>query len=93
MSFSPLEYSVEYLKLPLVSVVSALNELFLSNACPLRGSLDPVFSIELESDFGSVLSAFLPTVSFPLVVSTAGVSFFSTGLFFNLVLAAVTSLL
>ena len=52
-----------------------------------------MFSIELVPDFGSVFSAFLPTVSFPLVVSTTGVSFFSTGLFFNLVLAVVTNLL
>ena len=66
---------------------------FLSNAWPLRESLDPVFSIELVPDVGSVLSAFLPTVSFPLVVSTAGVSFFSTGLACNLVLTVVTSLL
>jgi hypothetical protein len=93
MSFFSLEYSVEYLKLPLVSVVSALNALFLSNALPLRESFEPVFSIELESDFFSVFSAFLPTVGCPLVVSTSGVSFFSTGLFFNLVLAVVTNLL
>ena len=52
-----------------------------------------MFSIELDSDFGSVLSAFLPTVGCPLVVSTAGVSFFSTDLAFNLVFAVVTSLL
>ena len=52
-----------------------------------------MFSIELDSDFFSVFSAFLPTVGCPLVVSTAGVSFFFTGLFFNLVLAVVTSLL
>ena len=52
-----------------------------------------MFSIELESDFFSVFSAFLPTVGCPLVVSTSGVSFFSTGLFFNLVLAVVTNLL
>ena len=52
-----------------------------------------MFSIELDSDFFSVFSAFLPTVSFPLVVSTAGVSFFSTGFAFNLVLAVVTNLL
>ncbi len=42
-----------------------------------------MFSIEFESDFFSVFSAFLPTVSLAFVVSTAGVSFFSTGLFFN----------
>ena len=52
-----------------------------------------MFSIELDSDFFSVFSAFLPTVSFPLVVSTAGVTFFSTGLAFNLVFAVVTNLL
>ena len=67
--------------------------MFLSNSLPLRASLDPVFSIELDSDLGSVFSAVLPTVSLPSVVSTAGVSFFSTGLFFNLEFAVVTSLL
>ena len=71
---------------------SALNALFLSNACPLRESLDPVSSIKLDSDFFSVFSAFLPTVGCPLVVSTSGVSFFSTGFAFNLVLAVVTNL-
>ena len=67
--------------------------MFLSNAWPLRASLDPVFSIALVPAFGSVFSAVLPTVSLPSVVSTAGVSFFSTGLFFNLEFAVVTSLL
>ena len=42
---------------------------------------------------GSVFSALLPTVSFPLVVSTSGVFGLSAGLVFNLVLAVVTSLL
>ena len=65
--------------------------MFLSNSLPLRASLDPVFSIELDSDLGSVFSACLPTVSFPLVVSTLGASFL--GLFLNLELAVVTSLL
>ena len=60
---------------------------------PLRSSLEPVFSIEFESDFFSVFSAFLATVSLPFVVSTAGVSFFSTGLFFNFEFTVVTSLL
>ena len=75
------------------AVASVLNALSLSISLSLRGSREPVFSIELDSDFGSVLSAFLPTVSLPSVVSTAGVSFFSTGLFLNLELAVVTSLL
>ena len=73
--------------------VSVRNAFSLSISLPLRGSLEPVFSIELESDFFSVFSAFLPTVGCPLVVSTAGVSFFSTGLFLNPALAVVTSLL
>ena len=71
------------------AVASVLNALSLSITFPLRGSLDPVLSIELESDFFSVFSAFLPTVSFPLVVSTAGVSFFSTGLAFNFAFTVV----
>ena len=52
-----------------------------------------MFSIELVPDVGSVLSAFLPTVGCPLVVSTDGVSFFSVGLFFNPELTVITSLL
>ena len=40
-----------------------------------------------------MFSAFLPTVSLPFVVSTAGVSFFSAGLFFNFEFTVVTSLL
>ncbi len=72
---------------------ATLKALSLSNTFPLRESRDPVFSIELVPAFGSVFSAFLPTVSFPLVVSTSGVSFFSTGLLFNLELAVVKSFL
>lgn len=72
---------------------SVLNPTPLSIAFSLRESWEPVFSIELVPAFGSVFSALLPTVSFPLVVSTSGVSFFSTGLVFNLTLAVVTSLL
>ena len=64
-----------------------------TSSSPLRSSLEPVFSIAFESDFFSVFSAFFPTVSLPLVVSTAGVSFFSTGLFFNFEFTVVTSLL
>ena len=75
------------------AVASVLNAFSLSSSFPLRGSLDPVFSIELESDFFSVFSAFLPTVSFPLVVSIAGVSFFSVGLDFNFELTVVAKLL
>ena len=73
--------------------VSVRNAFSSSISLPLRGSLEPVFSIELESEFFSVFSAFLPTVGLPSVVSTAGVSFFSTGLFFNFELTVVTSLL
>ena len=75
------------------SLTSARKAVFLSNALPLRGSLEPVFSIELDSNFFSVFAAGLATVSFPLVVSTAGVSFFSTDLFLNPALAVFTSLL
>ena len=48
-----------------------------------------MFSIELDSDFFSVFSAFLPTVGCPLVVSTAGVSFFSVGFDFNFAFTVV----
>ncbi len=64
-----------------------------TSSLPLRSSFEPVFSIAFDSDFFSVFSAFFPTVSLPLVVSTASVSFFSTGLFFNFELTVVTSLL
>ena len=87
----PLRFEVIAGVWPTGFVVSALNPLFLSNTCPLRESWNPVFSIEFVPAFSSVFSAFLPTVSFPLVVSTSGVSFFSTGLFFNLLFTAVTS--
>ena len=50
-----------------------------------------MFSIELDSDLGSVFSAFLPRVGCPLVVSPSGVSFGSFGLFFNPELTNVTS--
>ena len=70
------------------AVASVLNVFSLSISFPLRGSFEPVFSIELESDFFSVFSAFLPTVSFPLVVSTFGASF---GLLFNPELTNITS--
>ena len=77
-----------------VSVVSASvrNRLLLSNAFPLRASLEPELAIELEFDAFSVLVAFLPTVGFPFVVSTSGASFLSFGFVFSCVVA-VTSLL
>ena len=59
-------------------------EPFSSISLPLRWSFLPVLAIEFVSETGSVFSAALPTVGFPFVVSSvAGVSFFSTGLFFN----------
>ena len=75
------------------AVASVLNALSLSISFPLRGSFEPEFSIEFESDFFSVFSAFLPTVSFPSVVSTAGASFFSVGFVFNFELSVVTRFL
>ena len=65
--------------------------MLLSNAFPLRSSLKPAFVIELDSEDFSVLVAFLPTVSFPFVVLTAGASFFSSGFVCNFVVA-VTNL-
>ena len=47
--------------------------------------------IELDSDAFSVFVAFLPTVAFPFVVSTAGACFFSFGFVCNFVVA-VTNL-
>ena len=46
-------------------------------------------AIELDSDAFSVLVAFLPTVAFPFVVSTAGASFFSSGFVCNFVVATI----
>ena len=77
-----------------VSVVapSVRNGLLLSNAFPWRSSLEPEFAIEFVSAAFSVFVAFLPTVAFPFVVSTAGACFFSSGFVCNFVVA-VTSLL
>ena len=46
-------------------------------------------AIELESDAFSVFVAFLPTVGFPFVVSTAGACFFSSGFVCNFVVATI----
>ena len=50
-----------------------------------------MFSIELASAFFSVFAALLSTVSFKVVESTTGVSFFSTGLFLNFELTETTN--
>ena len=73
-----------------LGVVSVRNGLFVSNTFPLRSSLEPEFAIELDSEDFSVFVAFLPTVAFPFVVSTA-TSFFSSGFVCNFVVA-VTNL-
>ena len=70
-----------------LGAVSVRNGLFLSNAFPLRSSLEPEFAIEFVSAAFSVFVAFLPTVDFPFVVSTAGASFFSSGFVCNFVVA------
>ena len=46
-------------------------------------------AIELDSEAFSVFVAFLPTVAFPFVVSTAGASFFSSGFICNFVVATI----
>ena len=74
-----------------LGVVSVRNGLFVSNIFPLRSSLEPEFAIELDSEDFSVFVAFLPTVAFPFVVSTAATSFFSSGFVCNFVVA-VTNL-
>ena len=75
-----------------VSATSARNAFSLLISLPLRSSFLPVFAIELLSETGSVFAAALPTVGLPFVVSSvAGVSFFSTGLFFNFELTVVTN--
>ena len=73
-----------------LGVVSVRNGLFLSNTFPLRSSLEPEFAIELDSEDFSVFVAFLPTVAFPFVVSTAGASFFSSGFVCNFVVATTS---
>ena len=75
-----------------VVAASVRKALFLSNAFPLRSSLEPEFAIELESEAFSVFVALIPTVAFPFVVSTAGACFFSSDFVFNCVVA-VTNLL
>ena len=72
-----------------VVAASVRNGLFVFNTFPLRSSLEPEFAIELESDAFSVFVAFLPTVGFPFVVSTASASFFSTGFVCNFVVATI----
>ena len=47
-------------------------------------------AIELDSEAFSVFVAFLPTVAFPFVVSTAGASFFSSGFVCNFVVATIS---
>ena len=44
-------------------------------------------AIELDSEAFSVFVAFLPTVAFPFVVSTAATSFFSSGFVCSFVVA------
>ena len=74
-----------------LGAVSVRNGLFLSNAFPLRSSLEPEFTIEFVSAAFSVFVALTPAVSFPFVVSTAATSFLSSGFVCNFVVA-VTNL-
>ena len=78
-----------------VSVVapSVRNGLFLSRACPLRESCLPEFAIELLSVAFSVLLAFLPTVAFPSVVSSLGLSTCALGLLRKPLFTVIKSLL
>ena len=72
---------------------SVRNGLFASRACPLRESCCPEFAIELLSVAFSVLLAFLPTVSFPSVVSSLGLSTCALGLLRKPLFTVVKSLL
>ena len=76
-----------------LGVVPVRNGLFLSNAFPLRSSLEPEFAIEFVSAAFSVLLAFLPTVAFPSVVSSLGLSTWALGLLRKPLLAVIKSLL
>ena len=69
---------------------SVLKAFSLFRAFPFLSSLVPEFAIELDSVTFSVFSAFLPTVGFPFVVSTSGVSFFSVGFVFSCVVAVAS---
>ena len=71
---------------------SVRNGLLLSNAFPLRSSLEPEFAIELDSDAFSVFVAVTPTVAFPFVVSTAGASFFFSDFVCNFDVAVINFL-
>ena len=73
-------------------VESVRNGLFLSNAFPLRSSLEPEFAIEFDSVVFSVFVTLIPTVDFPFVVLTAGASFFSSGFVFSCVVAVISLL-
>ena len=78
------------------SVVAASpvrNGLFASRACPLRGSCFPEFAIELVPVAFSVLLAFLPTVAFPSVVSSLGLSTCALGLLRKPLFTVIKSLL
>ena len=72
-------------------MTAARNAVFLAISFPLRVSCAPKFSIELASTFFSAFSALLSTVSFKVVESTTGVSFFSIGLFLNFELTETTN--
>ena len=76
-----------------VVVPSVRNGLFLSRACPLRGSCFPEFAIELVPVAFSVLLAFLPTVAFPSVVSSLGFSTCALGLLRKPLFTVIKSLL
>ena len=76
-----------------VVVPSVRNGLFLSRACPLRGSCFPEFAIELVPVAFSVLLAFLPTVAFPSVVSSLGLSTCALGLLRKPLFTVIKSLL
>ena len=60
-----------------LGAVSVRNGLFVSNAFPLRSSLEPEFAIELDSKVFSAVAFFWPLLPLSLVLSTACSFFFS----------------
>ena len=76
-----------------VVAASVRNGLFPSRARPLRGSCFPEFAIELVPVAFSVLLAFLPTVAFPSVVSSLGLSTCALGLLRKPLFTVIKSLL
>ena len=74
-----------------LGVESVRNGLFVSNAFPLRSSLEPEFAIELDSKVFSALVSFLPSLNLSVVLSN-GCSFFFSDFVCNFDVAVINFL-